>query len=114
MATLSTLTPAQKKSLADFDAILRPTVIALVKVMAQANAVVTQYNATILPILSLLDGTEDLPNPQGLAGSVPFTKADPGFLVSYIQAMRDNYNTNLNTATHQALYVKAAGAINLT
>lgn len=113
MGVVSSLTPTQIKSLTDFDVLLRGAILAKARLMNLSVAIQEQYNATILPIVSILDSTEVLPTSTGLSGAVPLAQPDPGFLISYLTSLQTFDAQNLQDAGHQALYTKAVGAVNL-
>jgi len=110
---LADLTPDQLKTLNDFDLLIRPVVIQMFKAIAQAQATVDQYNGTVVQVISLLDGTEQLPSTNGLQGSTLFAESDWGYMTSYMQNLLTWWNANMVDSGQMVLWTKAAGSINL-
>ncbi len=73
---ITSLTPAQLKSLTDYMQLLRSFAITMGKAMTVADAINAQYATNVFTILNSVTGTEVLDDSTGLAGAVPLKVSD--------------------------------------
>lgn len=108
MAQFNSLTDNQKSTLLAYVTALRGGVIALSKALNTIQDLDSIWNSNAKAINALLDGTEVIPDPNGLAGSQTLTAQD---VLTMMNAFETMLATN-NSAAWRAYFVRAAGVGN--